>query len=144
MKDNRLVKKYHLIWDENVHKVGIASIDDQHRELIERVNLIAGAVAHGAKITTVRPMMDDLILFTHTHFALEQRLMEEHGFPELQNHIEEHLELLQRMNTLYEFLGGSRQNKAELFSAFLSDWAELHVLQADKVLGNFLVAKGLS
>jgi hemerythrin len=128
MKDNRLVKKYHLIWDENVHKVGIASIDDQHRELIERV----------------RPMMDDLILFTHTHFALEQRLMEEHGFPELQNHIEEHLELLKRMNTLYEFLGGSRQNKAELFSAFLSDWAELHVLQADKVLGNFLVAKGLS
>ncbi|HUW49411.1 MAG TPA: bacteriohemerythrin [Sulfuricella sp.] len=138
------MKKYHLIWDENVHKVGIASIDGQHRELIERVNLIADAVAHGAKTITIRSMMDDLILFTHMHFALEQRLMEEHGFPELQNHIEEHLELLQRMNNLYKLLGGSRQNKAELVTAFLSDWAELHILQADKVLGNFLVSKGLS
>lgn len=139
------MKKHHLTWNESRHSVGIAMIDSQHREIIERINQIADSVARKNHSEVVQEILGRLILFTHEHFALEERLMVEHGFPDMESHIEEHRRLLQQLNNLIkEDLRAPRQNKAALVSAFLTDWAEQHILQADKELGEFLAAKGLS
>ncbi|MGE5027084.1 MAG: bacteriohemerythrin [Betaproteobacteria bacterium] len=139
------MSKHHLIWNENRHCVGIAAIDDQHREIVERVNRISDAVGQGGRGAhdTVREMMDDLVLFTCEHFALEERLMTEHGFPDLEGHIAEHIDLLQQLDNLRNALRSPNPTKAALVSAFITDWAELHILQSDKEIGTFLAAKGL-
>ncbi len=137
------MSKHHLIWNENRHCVGIAAIDDQHREIIGRVNLIADAVDQGAQHDEVKEMMEDLILFACEHFALEERLMTEYGFPDLEEHIAEHLGLLQQLNNLRNALSTPNPAKAALVSAFITDWAEQHILQSDKEIGAFLAAKGL-
>jgi len=136
--------KHHLIWNENRHCVGIAAIDDQHREIIERVNLISDAVDKVDRHEAALEMMDDLILFACEHFALEERLMTEHGFPDLEEHIAEHLGLLQQLNNLRNALHTPSPAKAALVSAFITDWAELHILQSDKEIGAFLASKGMS
>ena len=139
------MNKYHLIWNESRHSVGIALIDSQHREIIERVNQIADWVAQRDQTEAVQEMFGGLIIFSREHFALEERLMVEYGFPDMENHIEEHHKLFQQLNNLIKADQRSpRHNKAVLISAFLTDWAEQHILQADKELGEFLVAKGLS
>jgi hemerythrin len=138
------MNKHHLIWNESRHCIGIAAIDDQHREIIERVNLIADAVAQGSRHEASREMMDDLILFACEHFALEERLMTEHGFPDLEDHIAEHLVLLQQLDNLRNALRTPSPAKAALVSAFITDWAELHILQSDKEIGAFLASKGIS
>ena len=139
------MKKHHLTWNESRHSVGIALIDSQHREIIERVNQIADSVAKRNHSEVVQEILGELILFTHEHFALEERFMVEHGFPDMESHVEEHRRLLQQLNNLIkEDLRTPRRNKAALVSAFLTDWAEQHILQTDKELGEFLVAKGLS
>ena len=135
--------KHHLIWNEDLHRVGIAAIDDQHREIIERVNLIADAVDQGNRHEAVQEMMGDLALFACEHFALEERLMTEHGFPDMEDHIAEHLGLLQQMDNLRNALRTPNPTKAALVSAFITDWAELHILQSDKEIGAFLAAKGI-
>ena len=137
------MSKHHLIWNESLHCVGIAAIDDQHREIIERVNLIADAVGQGNRHEAVQEMMDDLVLFACEHFALEERLMTEYGFPDLKDHIEEHIGLLQQVNNLRNALRTPNPTKAALVSAFITDWAELHILQSDKGIGEFLSAKGV-
>jgi hemerythrin len=138
------MSKHHLIWNDIHHNVGIAAIDDQHREIIQRVNLIADTVDQGNRHETVQEMMDDLALFTCEHFALEERLMTEYGFPDLEEHITEHLVLLQQVNNLRKALRTPSTAKAALVSAFLTDWAELHILQSDKEIGAFLASKGMS
>lgn len=139
------MSKHHLTWNESRHSVGIALIDSQHRELIERVNKIANGVAKRDHSEPVQEMLGDLILFASEHFAVEERLMAEYGFPDMESHIEEHRRLFQQLNNLIKAdLRAPRLNKAALVSAFLTDWAEQHILQADKELGEFLVAKGLS
>lgn len=139
------MKKHHLTWNESRHSVGIALIDSQHREIIERVNQIADSVAKRNHSEVVQKILGGLILFTSEHFALEERFMVEHGFPDMESHVEEHRRLLQQLNNLIkEDLRTPRRNKAALVSAFLTDWAEQHILQTDKELGEFLVAKGLS
>ena len=138
------MKKYHLIWNAHRHGVGIDSIDRQHKELIRQVNQIADAVSHGAHNDIVRPMMEGLVKFAETHFELEKRLMEETEFPARQGHIKEHQGLLKQMRNLCGDFIGSNRKRAELVSAFLIDWAELHIMEDDKALGKFLVEKGLS
>lgn len=71
------MSKHHLIWNESRHSVGIALIDSQHREIIERVNQIVGGVAKRDQSEAVQEMLGGLIHFTHEHFALEERLMVE-------------------------------------------------------------------
>ena len=124
--------KHHLTWNESLHGVGIAAIDEQHREIIERVNLIADAVDQGNRHEAVQEMMDDLVLFACGHFALEERLMTEYGFPGLEEHVEEHIALRTPNPT-----------KAALVSAFITDWAEQHILEADQEVADFLAQKGL-
>lgn len=137
------MRKHHLIWNESLHCVGIAAIDDQHREIIKRVNLIADAVGQGNRHKAVQEMMDGLVLFACEHFALEERLMTEYGFPDLKDHIAEHRGLLQQLNNLRNALHTPSPAKAALVSAFITDWAEQHILQSDKEIGAFLAAKGL-
>lgn len=137
------MSKHHLIWNESLHCIGIAAIDDQHREIIERVNRISDAVDRGTRHDAVQEMMDDLILFACEHFALEERLMTEYGFPDLEDHIAEHLGLVQQLNNLRNALRTPNPTKAALVSAFITDWAELHILQSDKEFADFLAARGL-
>ena len=136
-------QKYHLIWNKDRHSVGIASIDAQHQEIMERVNLVADAVGQGTPASVLLEMMDELITFACAHFALEERLMTEYGYPDLESHVEEHRGMIQQINDLKEALRSPNPTKAALVSAFLTDWAELHILQADKEIGEFLVGKGL-
>jgi len=134
--------KHHLIWNE-CHRVGIAAIDNQHREIIERVNLIADAVEQSDRHDAILEMTDELILFACEHFALEERLMTEYGFPDLEDHVAEHLGLLQQLNNIRNALLTPNPTKAALVSAFITDWAELHILQADKEIAVFLTARGM-
>lgn len=135
--------KHHLIWNESLHCVGIAAIDEQHREIIERVNLIADAVDQGNRHEAVQEMMDDLVLFACGHFAIEERLMTEYGFPGLEEHVEEHIGLLQQLTNLRNALRTPNPTKAALVSAFITDWAEQHILEADQEVADFLAQKGL-
>ncbi|MCE5182396.1 MAG: bacteriohemerythrin [Betaproteobacteria bacterium] len=139
------MKKHELVWNKNQHGVGIALIDEQHRQIIDRVNQIANAVAMEAKSDALKEMLEDMLIFACEHFAVEERLMAEHGYPDMENHIQEHLRMYQQLSNLVKtVLRATGRNKAALVSAYLSDWAERHILQADKELGGFLIAKGLN
>lgn len=138
------MRKHHLTWDKERHSIGIASIDDQHREIVERVNQIADAVSHGEQSGTLLEMMDDLALLACDHFAMEERLMTEHGYPGLETHIREHLSLLQQIKNLRKALHRPNPTKAALVSAFLTDWADQHIMRSDREIGEFLSSKGIS
>lgn len=137
------MKKHHLSWKENRHNVGIASIDSQHQELIERVNQIADAVAGRESNEVVQEMLEGIIRFAREHFAFEEGLMAEYGFPDMKSHIMEHRRHLQLLNNLtQEGLRASSHDRAALVAAFLADWTDHHIPKADKELGEFLAAKG--
>lgn len=139
------MKKHELVWNKNQHGVGIALIDEQHRQIIEMVNQIANSVAAEAKNDALKEMLEDMLLFVCDHFAVEERLMAEHGYPDMESHIQEHLRMYQQLNNLVKtVLRTTGRDKAALVSAYLSDWAERHILQADKELGGFLVGQGLN
>jgi hemerythrin len=139
------MNKHYLLWNESRHSVGIALIDSQHQELIGRVNEIANGITKNDQSEALQEMLSGLLLFVSEHFAFEERLMAEYDFPEVESHIEEHHRLLQQLSNIIKANPREpRQNNTALVSAFLTDWTEQHILEADKELGKFLTAKGLS
>lgn len=109
--------------------------------MIERVNQVADGVAKQDHGDAVQETLEGMILFAIEHFAFEEQLMVEHAFPGKDSHIEEHFKLVKQLNKLIEkYLYTPSKNKALLASAFLTDGAEQHILEADKELGEFLTA----
>lgn len=133
-----------LIWNEKRHGIGIASLDEQHRQIVEQVNRVISAIEGGASSEVMHELMDGLILLARQHFDFEECLMSEHGFPGLEGHAREHLGLLQKLDMFNETLFFSDPHRLKLIQAFITDWAELHLLKGEKVLGKYLTSKGLS
>ena len=137
------MKKYHLAWDESRHALGISSIDQQHCTLVELVNELAEAVAGDCDYDQVHLHMERVIHFTQGHFVHEEDLMREHGFPGLESHAADHLEVLHKAVTLMEALKPSDTNRVVLVTAFLTDCAEYHILNEDRELALYLLERGL-
>lgn len=138
------MKKFQLTWNPSRHALGIASIDSQHRELIDMVNELVEAVLHACDCELALGYMANIIHFTEEHFIHEEELMRQYDFPGRQAHEVEHKEVLRQAIMMMETLKPDDTNRAVLLAAFLTDCAENHILHDDRALGLYLQKKGLS
>lgn len=138
------MRKHQLAWDKDSHCIGISAIDDQHCEIMRLVNQVTEIIAQEPQCNALPVIFDELIEFSREHFLVEEQFMREHGFPDSESHMREHVNHVERLSNLIDACRTApHPSKAALISAFLTDWAEQHILQEDRELGRFLVAKGL-
>jgi len=137
------MKKFHLAWDDSRHTLGIDSIDDQHRGLMDMINELVDVVERGCNCEVAHQHMAKIIRFTEEHFAHEEDLMHRHNFPGREKHAAEHREVLSQAVTMTEALKPDDFNRTILVTAFLTDCAENHILREDKALALYLLGKGL-
>lgn len=137
------MKRAYLTWDEKRHSIGIPSLDAQHRQIVEQVNRVASAIDSPGGDEELHKLMADLLTLAKVHFEHEEQIMAEYGYPGRDGHAGEHRGLLKRLETLNGVLQTKEPHKVELVLAFITDWAELHLLQGEKDLGAFLAAKGV-
>ena len=69
---------------------GVAEIDQQHQELIGLLNRLTDAVRNNEPRKDVYRLMDDVIAYSSLHFATEEMLMAEFGYPEIDAHKKKH------------------------------------------------------
>ena len=124
-------------WSQDL-AVGIAEIDDDHRELISIVNEFAktakdsgGAVGDAH----LRHVLHCLQIYAQDHFAREEYVQAVAKYDGLEENKREH-EVLTR--TLADFIArfdagtlGDTRASTDQMSAFLSNWLMGHVLKID-------------
>lgn len=137
------MQKFHLVWDDKRHSLGIASIDHQHHGLVDLVNALSDAVENGCNCEQARQHMDNILCYAESHFNHEYDLMREHGFPGMEQHTAEHAELLREANTMMQALNPNNPGRAVLITAFLTDCVERHIQKEDVALVQHLREKGL-
>lgn len=137
------MQKFHLVWDESRHAIGIPSIDREHRGMIALVNELAEAVAHGCDYPLAHQQMGQIFDFVADHFANEEAMMRRHGFPGLEQHAEEHRMLLDKIVTLMETYDPQHADRAVLVTAFLADCAENHILHEDRAISQYFMERGI-
>jgi hemerythrin len=114
--------------------VGVESVDQEHREMIELINGLDSAMAQDADCITVISTLGEIYARISAHFALEEKFMRETRYPQFPEHKGDHESLLDQLRDIMDGVedeGG--YDEAEL-SAALSDWFTVHFRTHDALL----------
>lgn len=129
-------------WTKDI-SVGVDKIDDQHKELFNRINGFLDAMNRGAGKEEVGNVIDFLEDYVLTHFGAEEGFMTKHKYPEYQSHKAQHVVFLKNLSDLkkeFEF-GGVTLPLTLKVQRHIVDWIINHIRKIDKALGAFLKAK---
>lgn len=114
-------------------------LDADHQQVLSCLNRLIRAFASRNK-TSAFLAYQALKAETQRHFASENALMQQSGYPDFVAHRKAHEELLERMTNfqsrLHEATVGDPNNPAS--QVFLTRWFTQHIMVDDRALADFL------
>jgi diguanylate cyclase (GGDEF)-like protein/PAS domain S-box-containing protein/hemerythrin-like metal-binding protein len=120
--------------------IGVALVDEQHRELIRRVNNLNDAISNKLSEADISNLLEELISFAKKHFATEYKLMSDFNYPQKSEHENQHSQFVSEIaNLVVDF----HQGKELLVLQKMKDWFVNHIQQTDKPLGEYLAARSI-
>lgn len=117
-------------WSDD-YSVNIPAIDEQHQGLINILNRLFIAVSKREGYKVAAGIFDDLVAYTQTHFALEERLMEEAKYADFKQHKEEHEKLIAQLDDLSRKFMLEEKPIYFVMLSFLRSWLKEHILGCD-------------
>jgi len=115
-------------------------IDQQHQELINKLNSLNNAVKSGEPREVIYRIIDDVISLTNKHFADEEQLMAHSGYSGIEWHKDRHQELIQDALALKKKLDYVGEL---MFTEWFNHWpfADVlaHIQYADKQIADHIV-----
>ncbi|KXS33411.1 MAG: Hemerythrin-like metal-binding protein [Candidatus Gallionella acididurans] len=117
----------------------MAEIDRQHRELVNMLNRLNDAVKNYESRNDIYRLIDEVISYTRLHFATEELLMVQSGFPEIESHKRMHAELIKdtlHLKDKLDYVG------EDMFSDWFNHWpfgrVLAHIQYGDKQIGDHI------
>ncbi|MGI9132959.1 MAG: bacteriohemerythrin, partial [Rhodoferax sp.] len=83
-----------ITWTQSL-ETGNPDIDNDHRNLIAKIDTMLDAIAKGRTNDALADTVEELIRYTHEHFAREEAEMQRIGYCDMPLHVKEHGYLLQ-------------------------------------------------
>lgn len=123
--------------------VGVDDIDEQHMELVALLNQLDGAIRDRQGSSAVRRTLDELVAYTQTHFAVEERLMRESAYPDYEEHRLYHEALIDQVRGLQHKLDTGEATITFELLHFLKVWLMRHICETDKRFGAYYADKGV-
>jgi hemerythrin len=111
--------------------VGIKEIDAQHQKFFGYVNNyydLCQSEKYNPK--KAKDMMSEILSYARKHFSTEERYFEKYNYPQMNEHKEEHLKLINRALKIYDSFDGEKETSL-VFLEFLKDWLEKHLKEED-------------
>lgn len=120
------------------YSVGVISMDDEHREMIDLINEIYGKLKANPDTDQIEQCLGDIFSTISMHFALEERLMKKSGYAEYQAHKDDHEKLLDQIRDLMDDFAADTSSGAVKLEQSLSDWFAGHFSTFDARLHGVL------
>lgn len=125
-------------------ETGIQFIDHEHAGLLEHLNTLIDLLVREVPIADWLPVLDRLITAVTEHFAHEEQIMDNIGYPGYQAHRRQHQHLLQEVAEFRAGVSAGGAAQESLASVrFLKFWVLKHMVQEDAKIGRH-VHRGLS
>ena len=138
----RLAGKRFLTWDDS-YSVGIASLDEDHKRLLNLLNQLQTAAHYQTSDEYVQEAFDALVDYTKYHFQHEEEIMEQHGYPDLEAHRKQHQAMIDEVGKLATAYKADRDSTIEGTITYLQEWLLNHIKGTDKGYSTFLNDKGV-
>ena len=127
-----------LVLDETL-TVGIEEIDEDHKKLVNLLNILNHSITEGAATDYIEAVLDELINCTVWHFSHEERLMLKYGYDGYEEHRTEHQDLIDSARELKKKFIQMRKLDEKEDLVFLERWLTEHILVADTRLASYLI-----
>lgn len=118
-------------------ETGLASIDQQHRELFEALSGLAGVIKAGQPGNLLDQALAALVRHLIKHCQTEETLMKEAGFPDRIAHANQHQEVVLLVRDLqYRQMKGQPMGLEAVAS--LGAWLDRHIRESDQPMAGHL------
>jgi hemerythrin len=117
-------------------------IDSQHKRLAAICNKLYAGMSAGQGRAMVGPVLTELVEYTKTHFAFEEREMDRVGYPVAAQHKELHRKLVKQVSEMANQWKDSEAISVVEVAEFLKNWLIQHIGENDRPLATHLSKKG--
>jgi len=117
-------------WSEEL-SIGVASIDEQHKQLIHSINELHLAVEYGRSGDAILPLMARLSDYANAHFRAEELLFTGIGYQGVAEHKQEHADFIARLQDLHKQFEYNKGYLAIHVKDFLLAWFYNHIRTKD-------------
>lgn len=129
-----------ITFDDNLI-TGNKTIDEQHKELIDRIQqFVSACESEDARVKAIK-MLDYLDEYTEFHFKEEEKLQKDVGYPGLEEHIKKHEEFRHTVKVLYDYLDeneGPDEKFMEQVKINVIDWLFGHIKTFDRSVAEYI------
>lgn len=124
----------------NVPKVAFEEMNTVHAEEVERLNRIEALLDTDASEAELSEALEALFEHTREHFANEERLMREVGFPPYEMHRSEHGRALNEFQFVMMDWRTKKDNSIlrEYICSTVPQWLNQHIASMDTATANFI------
>jgi len=129
-------------WSSSLEN-GVSEFDNQHHRLVDLINELYRAMKTGRGNGVVIKVLDELVDYTGTHFAAEEKLMVEHQYPDYDSHIIIHREFVAKVVDFQNKLKSGEATLSLDLLEFLKDWLIGHIKGVDRKYGPFFNGQGV-
>lgn len=129
-------------WDP-LMDTGIAEVDEDHRELVRRINELGQAMKQGEGRSKVAELLVFLRQYAEGHFAMEEKLMADAGYPGLEEHRARHRQFRRDVGAQEDAFSKAPDERAVTLDlhGWLMKWLSNHTLYEDDTFGQYLRAR---
>jgi len=123
------------------YSVGIESMDNQHKKIIDLINKLSDAVDKGKGKNITGEILNELKTYGETHFRDEEKLMKAVSFPKLDKQIKQHRSFIKQLSDMIDVYEKSEKLMTLEIMNFMKTWFSDHIIQSDNKYGKFIRSK---
>lgn len=117
-------------WNEKL-STGINEIDNQHKKLIEQINILHSAMRERKAKDVMGKILEELKAYTKYHFSTEEKAFEKYNYLEKISHTHKHNDLIKQLDGIMDqYKAGSMMISISLLD-FLNKWVSEHIQKDD-------------
>ena len=135
-----------IAWDDHLC-MGLPEIDRQHMKLIGMINHLDEETRAGKGRDAISQILDDLIIYSATHFRMEEKYFDQFGYADAEEHKQEHAALAEKVSKFAAELNGADESRVQAILVelmnFLSIWWKYHILDTDMKYAKLFREKGV-
>ena len=113
------------------YSVGVASVDHEHRQMIELINELDAQIGEHADAERLELYLGEIYAAIAAHFALEERFMRNANYPEYEAHKQDHEDLLDELVAIMDHFVADPVAGAEHLATQLGGWFKIHFSSFD-------------
>ena len=132
-----------IAWSDQF-SVGVRALDDQHKKILSIINKLIENSHEAVDSELISNSLGEMGEYATQHFRLEEQMMEENGYPGLEQQKAQHEAFKTK---LVELCCATLQYKGEvpeILLKYLCDWWYHHILHEDMEYRSFFSEKGIS